>query len=216
MFTKRSICIALFAICAATAGAFGQAGPGGGGQQGGGPGGQGGFGGGGGGGQGGGFGGGGGQGGFAGGQISPAMIQQIVDQMNQRILDNVKTQLGCTDDEFVVIGPKVQAIMALRFDEIAATNGRLLMRGIPGLGSGMPGGINLFGKGPGEMQKAATDLQTAVDDPTSTDAVLTSKVNAFRMIHARVRQEIQADTDDLLQLLTTRQEGVLVSMGLIE
>ncbi|MGA2583467.1 MAG: hypothetical protein ABSG31_09345 [Tepidisphaeraceae bacterium] len=208
MSIKRSICIALIAILATSAGAFAQAGPGG--QQGG-PGGPGG--------QGGGFGGGGGQGGpggFAGGQISPAMIQQIVDQMNQRMLDNVKTQLGCTDDEFAVIGPKVQAIMALRFDEIAATNGRLLMRGIPGLAGGMPGGINLFGKGPGEMQKAATDLQTAVDDPNTTDAELASKVASFRMTHARVRQEIQADTDDLLQLLTTRQEAVLVSMGLIE
>src|SRR5271170_5761883 len=60
--------------------------------------------GGGGGGGGGGFGGGGGGGGGGRGNFDPA-------QFRQRRLDNIKTQLGSTDDEFAALQPKIEKVM---------------------------------------------------------------------------------------------------------
>ena len=199
--------------------AFGQQGPGGGG-----PGGQGGPG---------GPGGGGGFGGFNNGQpITPEMIQQFIQQAQQRQLDNIRQEMNCTDDEFAAIQPYLQKVMQL---QTASQIGRVRFRlGGPNGGpngrnggngpngpNGAFGGQNIAAllnniNGPNDVQTATNELQAALDDQNSSAAVISAKLEALRAAKTRAAADLKAAQENLRQLLTQRQEGTLVWYGMLD
>jgi hypothetical protein len=193
--------------------ALGQNGPGG--YGGGGGGGQGGFGGGGpgGGGQGGGFGGPGGgfrgQGGMP--QLDAATIQQIMSQMQQRVMDNIKTQLGdISDTDFQAITPYIQRVMQLQTATAVSRIGGMRF------GGQNIGALINAGQPPSDLQTASTELQAAIDDTTTTPGVMESKLAALRAARAKAKDDLANAQDNLRQLLTQRQEAALVVMGLLQ
>jgi hypothetical protein len=176
--------------------ALGQAGPGGG--QGG-PGGQGGYG---------GFGGG-GQGGQM-PQITPDMIQQFMTRMQQRVMDNIKTQLQCSDDEFTALQPYIQKVLTLQTATTLSRVGGLRV------GGQNIGAMLSAGQPPSDLQTASSELQAAIDDPATTPGVMESKLAALREARGKAQDDLSAAQDNLRSLLTQRQEGALVVMGLLQ
>jgi len=154
----------------------------------------------------GGGGGGGGQRGQGRGNFDPA-------QFRQRMLDNVKEQLGATDEEMTVLTPKLEKVFAARRDSGG---------GFGFGGGGMRGGRGPGGGGGGDNQpqsavgKATQDLRTTLENKSASADEITAKLTALREARAKAQEELKASQKELKELVTARQEAVLVSMGMLE
>jgi Spy/CpxP family protein refolding chaperone len=174
-------------------------------------------------------------GGFPGGP--PGGFGGAFGQANR--LDDVKKQLGATDEEWKVIGPKLQKVIAARqvltpevravgfgfaaAPPFGAFGGGPRGGGDTRPGEGPPGGGQPpgggFGPGPmatNAVTQAQAELKTVLDDPKHTAADVKEKVAAVRKARQKARADLDTAHKDLLQLLTAEQEAVLVSLGYIE
>ena len=170
-------------------------GPGGGGPGGGGPGGGGG-----------GYGGGRGRGNF-----DPA-------QMQQRMMDNIKDQLGFTNDtDWDAVQPLVQKVLEAKRDAGGGTLMRLMRpnrggQGGPGGNNNRPRGGGMFG---GTPSPEAESLQKALDDDAPSGQVkeLLGKYQAsLKVKQAKVKDAVEA----LRQVLTPKQEAQATLDGLLD
>jgi Spy/CpxP family protein refolding chaperone len=143
-------------------------------------------------------------GGPGGGQFDPTQIRQMIQQYQQRMLDDIKTRMGSSDDEFAVLSPKIQNIIQLQTATVASRFGA---RGMAFLNAG---------QSPTPLQTATSELQAAVDDPTTNDQIIANKLAAVRAEKQKVQDQLTAAQADLVQLLTQKQEAVLVMMGLLQ
>jgi hypothetical protein len=196
---------------------LGQANGGGGGGNGGGGGGNGGGGGG-------GFGGGGGGGGGGRGNFDPA-------QFRQRRLDNIKQQLGSTDDEFAALQPKIEKVMDLQQqNQMGGFGGRGGGRrggggGGGGFGGGGGGGNGGGGGGggsapanatPNPVRDALTALNTTLQNKDASADEIKEKLTALRDARSKAHDDLVAAQKDLQGVLTQRQEAILVTNGMLD
>jgi Spy/CpxP family protein refolding chaperone len=135
-------------------------------------------------------------------------------------LEDVKKQLGATDEEWKVIGPKLQKVTAARQALLAgpgAGGPQFAMGGFGGPfgGGGRPGGGPPAG-GSSVISQAQADLKTVLDDPKHTPAEVREKVAAVRKARQKARGDLDAAQKDLLEMLTAEQEAVLVSLGYLD
>jgi len=150
-------------------------------------------------------------GGPGGQQFDPAMIQQFIAQMQQRQLDNIKTQLGSSDDEFAALLPYVKKIMDL---QTATQISRFSGMRIGGQSIGAM--LSNTGGQPSDLQQATTALQAAIDDQTTTPQIFSIKLQALRDARAKTQADLTAAQNALRDLLTQRQEATLVLIGFIQ
>jgi hypothetical protein len=163
-------------------------------------------------------------------------------QFRQRMMDNLKTRLGATDDEFAAIQPKIEKVMQLQRDLQGAGMRGLMGGGAQGGGrgnrnggggggggNGGGGGGNGGGFGNGgpggagqaadeeqaAIQQATTDLQTTTDNKDATPEDIKAKLDAFRDAKTKVKGDLDAAQKDLEGVLTQKQEAVLVMMGIL-
>ncbi|HUO07376.1 MAG TPA: hypothetical protein VM008_03680 [Phycisphaerae bacterium] len=140
-------------------------------------------------------------------------------QMMQRRMDQIKTDMGVSDDDWKAIEPKIQNVQQLQFQQRAGGfRGR--GRGGPGGGGGGPGG---GGGGPGggngptnPVSQAMQELQTVLDNKDATPEQIKSRIDAVRDARKKAADELKKAQDDLRELLTVRQEAVLVENGLLD
>jgi hypothetical protein len=154
-------------------------------------------------GNGGGGGGGGGNGGWR-GNFDPA-------QMQQRMMDNTRDQLGFTNDtDWSAVQPLVQKVMDARRDVGFGNMGRMFGRNRGGNnGGGGRGGI--FGQ-PSPEQEA---LQKAIDDdvPAAQIKDLLAKYKAAQKVKQAKLEAAQADLKAVLA--PGKQEAQAVLLGLV-
>lgn len=130
-------------------------------------------------------------------------------QARQRMLENLKEQLGATDEEWRVLQPKIERV----------TNAQRSARG------GMAGAWG--GRGPGgptgpdareaesEFAVAARELRTAIQN-NAPEQEINQRLQAYRDARKKAEAELQAAREDLRDVLTPRQEAVLVMAGMLE
>jgi hypothetical protein len=116
--------------------------------------------------------------------------------------EDVKKRIGATEEEWKVIGPKLQKLLAARRALLAE----------PGPMGGPFGG----GAGAGILNQAQTELKNVLDDPKHTKADREEKIAAVRKARQQVRADVEAAQKDLILLLTPSQEVVMISMGYLE
>ena len=150
---------------------------------------------------------GGGQGG--GGNFDPAAMQQ-------RMMDNVKTQLEFTNDtDWSAVEPLVQKVMDARRDVGVGGGMRALFggRNRGGNNQGGPGGGRggMFGGQPSPEQEA---LQKALDDnaPASQVKDLLAK---YKTSKAAKQAKLEAAQADLKKVLTSKQEAQAFLLELV-
>jgi hypothetical protein len=140
--------------------------------------------------------------------------------MQQMRLQALQQQLGLTDEDFAALTPKIQKVMQLQQD----ANPRGGRGGRGGGGPGGPGGLGGPGGGgfngppnngqpQSDVQKARAEVQAALDDPNSTPDLIKGKLDAYRAAVAKAKDDYAAAQADLKQLLTQRQEAVMVMAG---
>jgi hypothetical protein len=147
------------------------------------------------------------------GPVLQAHQQQIADAMRMSFLKGLQQPLGCSDDEFAAIRPYLEKVVEAQ----QAT--QVFRFGGPGSGIGQQGGQN--GTQPGGMklsavQQAASDLQAAVNDPNTSEDLIRNKLDLLRQARDKAQQDLKVARAALQQLLTQRQEAVLVENGLLE
>jgi len=136
-----------------------------------------------------------------------AALQQIVARVQQRRIQAVKQALGCTDEEFKILEPKVERVLLIQFEQAGGYSGRR------GRGANGP----LMSVVPqSEVMKARLALQDAVDNKDVGPPEIIRKLKDLRDARAAARTELARAQDDLRDFLTVRQEAVLVTMGYLE
>jgi hypothetical protein len=136
-------------------------------------------------------------------------------QMQQRMLDRLKTQLGATDDEFAAISPKITAVLTAQTDLRGNMFGGGRNRRGPGGNQAQAGG----GAAPttqSELAKALADLQTTLDNKDATPEDIKGKLEAVRAARKTANETLAKAREDLKSVLTQRQEAVLVESSLLE
>lgn len=138
-----------------------------------------------------------------GGNFDPA-------QARQRALDRVKAQLGATDDEWKVLQPKIEKLMTAQRDARAGGRGG---RGNRGQNQANQ---NTNNQDQSAVAKAMSDLRAAVQDKNTPADEIAKKLAALHEARQKAVDERAAAQKDLKDILTARQEAVLVQMGMLD
>jgi hypothetical protein len=155
----------------------------------------------------GGNGGGNGGGGFGGGRgnFDPAQFQQ-------RIMDNIKDQLGFTNDtDWSAVQPLVQKVMDAQRDARGAGMGRMFGRNR----GGDQGGGNRRGMFGGTPSPEAEALQKAIDD-NAPAAQIKDLLAKYKDSQKAKQAKLAAAQADLRSVLTVKQEAQATLLGLVE
>jgi len=134
------------------------------------------------------------------GNIDPA-------QFRQQRLDRLKEQLGPTDDEWKVLQPKIEKVMDAQQAGFGGFGGR---RG----GGGGGGGADNTPQTP--IAKASSELRTLLENKDASADDIKAKLAALREARAKSRTELEDARKALKEVLTQRQEAVLVTNGMLE
>jgi hypothetical protein len=135
-------------------------------------------------------------------------------------LDDVKKAIEATDEEWKVLGPKMQQVVTAR--RVVASETRNTDKGAaeaPGRdqpaarpGPGGPGGA-------GEVNvivQALADFKTVLDDPKHTKAELQEAAAAVGKARDKARDDLRAAQKALREVLTDKQTTILVGLGYID
>jgi hypothetical protein len=164
-------------------------------------------------------------------------MQMDAEQMQQVMAERYKELLGMGDEEWAVIGPYVLKVSELSQSSSQSNSGgmRMMMRGNM---TGGPQGQgqnqqqsdqsedqsanqnqrgnrgNMMGQQSGDENLEA--LQTLLEDENATSDEIKSKLATLRKTRETAKRELAAAQKELRELLTLRQEAMLVVMGLLE
>jgi hypothetical protein len=152
------------------------------------------------------------QNGGGGGNFDPA-------QMQQRIMNNVREQLGLTNDtDWNAIQPLVQKVMDARRDVGGGGMGRLLSRGNRGGNNNNANANNNGGRRGGfggTPSPEAEALQKAIDDNAPTAQVKAALAKYHASQKDKQAKLVQAQ-ENLRKVLTVKQEAQAALLGLVE
>jgi len=153
------------------------------------------------------------QAGPGGRQFDPAQMRQMMEQ-------RMREQLGATEQEWKVLGPRVMKVSELN----RQTSGFGRGFGGPGFGGrrGGPQGDPQGGQ-PGAPQreltaveKASEQLQTTLENTAATPDQIKAQLTALRAAKEKTKQELAVAQQELRKVVTVRQEAQLVLMGMLD
>jgi hypothetical protein len=152
------------------------------------------------------------------GQFDPA-------QMRQRMMEGWKQRLGADDEAWKVIEPRFVKVMELNRQTMAGGGmfGFGSMRGPRGGDQGgrggQPGDRPRFpgqeDREPTAVEKAAQTLSTTLENQSASADQIKQQLAALRAAREKARQELAVAQQDLRQILTVRQEALLVLSGML-
>ena len=135
-------------------------------------------------------------------------------QMRERMLTELKDQMGASDTEWAALKPRIEKTIALQRD----ARGGLMAPGMGmGMGMGPRGGRPAEeGESPSKVAAAQRELRTTLDEKNAAADQIAKKVTTLREARAKAREELQAVQKELKGQVTPRQEAVLVLHGLLD
>lgn len=139
------------------------------------------------------------RGGGGGGNFDPAA-------MRERMASFMKDRMGANDDEWKVIEPKLTKVMDARRD---AQGG-----GGFGMFRGNRGSEDTSNQTP--AQSASKALRDTLDNKDASADDIAAKLKAFRDARDKAKTDLAAAQKDLKEVLTQRQEAVLVMFGMLD
>jgi hypothetical protein len=151
---------------------------------------------------------GGGPGGFGRGNFDPAQFQQ-------RIMDNIRDQLGFTNDtDWTAVQPLIQKVMDARRDVgFGAGMGRMMFRNRGGNGDN--GGNRRGGFFGGQPSPEAEALQQAIDN-NAPAAQIKAALAKYEAAQRAKQAKLAEAQEQLRQVLTVKQEAQATLLGLLQ
>jgi hypothetical protein len=133
-------------------------------------------------------------------------------------LQQIKSQMGVSEDEWTVMLPLIQRVQELERDSHIRGRG-------PG-GRGGPPPPPPDGRGgpppppppvepPTELQLATLALQELIANDNATSDQIFAAIESVRVAHEKAQAALKEAQDQLKQLLTAKQEAVLTLSGLL-
>jgi len=128
----------------------------------------------------------------------------MMSRMREGMLSRLKEELGCTDEEWTLVQPRLEKVMTLQFSQMSS---RMRMGGPRG--------------GPMRMneqsnQPEAAAVRKAVDDKGTKSEDIQKKVEALRAARKKQLAELDAARAQLREILTPRQEAALILNGILD
>lgn len=172
-----------------------------------------------------------GPGGPGGGPPDPEAIRERIAEMQQRMYDAMRERLEISEEEWEVIQPRVERVVDMRRQTASGGMGMGMFmfggddgpgrRGGPGgrggRGRGGPGGgFNPFGGEPTEVDERLSDLREVVEQEEADAEALNEALGAVREARSKQEAEFEEAQASLRELLTLRQEAMLVGYGLLD
>ena len=141
-------------------------------------------------------------------QPDPEQIQRLIGDVRKQLETRLKETLGATDEEWQILGPKVEKVQALTLQ-----NGNAGMA----LGRLGMGGVNLGGgTEQTDAQKKLQALEELLKTKDASPEAVAAALKEYRDAKAKAKAELEKARTELRELVTVRQEALLVNMGLLE
>jgi len=133
-------------------------------------------------------------------------------------LTALQVNLSSPDDEWAVLAPKVQKVMDAQTaladpSTMISANGGFGGRTRGGGGYTQTAAVNPT---PNSVAALALELETLLQDPKSTDAQIGAKLKQLRDAKASAQAALTQAEKDLRDVVTLRQEGILLQMGYLD
>jgi hypothetical protein len=145
---------------------------------------------------------------FGNGNFDP---QQMMQQMQQRVIDNLRDQLAVTNDaEWSAIEPMITKVIQQRTSSLMGNMGGITSM-MGGRGGGMRGGF----PGLGQPDPNVDTLQACVDN-NAPAAQIKSALDKLRDARKQKQAGLEKAQADLRSVLTSRQEAILVLAGMLD
>ena len=141
-------------------------------------------------------------------QPDPEQIQKLIGAVRTQVQSRLKETLGATDEEWQVLGPKIEKVQNL-----------MLQAGNAGMSTGRMGmrGFNIgVGTEPTDVQKKLQALQEVLKNKDASKEDLQAAQKDYCDAKAKAKAELDKARAELKELVTIRQEAQLVTMGLLE
>ena len=116
----------------------------------------------------------------------------------------MKDRMGATDDEWKVIQPKLEKVMTTRRDAMGGMSGMFRRSESQGNETRSP------------VQQASADLRTLLENKDAPADQIAAKLTALREARDKARQELVSAQKELKEVLSARQEAVLVTFGMLD
>lgn len=136
-------------------------------------------------------------------QNQPRRQRMDPEQMRQQRLERVKEQLKPSDDEWQVLSPALEKVFTAQ--QNANTWGGFMMRDRQGQDNQQES----------DLQRATRELREAVRD-NANDETIGTKLKAFRDARDKAQTQLTDARNELRELVTAKQEAVLVVSGILE
>ena len=141
-----------------------------------------------------------------------------IEQVRQRITDQVKDSLSASDEEWKVIQPKLAKVMQLKQEAMMSTITRVMRMMRRGRGPDAPaeGEAAPLPDNAPALEKAAAVLDKLIMDKNSKREAIKVALTDFRKARDAAKADLDRAQAELKDLLTIRQEATLVSQGILD
>lgn len=140
-------------------------------------------------------------------QPDPEQFQKMVDLVRKQLNLKMKEALGASDEEWQVIEPRLVKVQNLMIQNGNDQMSSMLSR---------MGVVNGAKAEQPDVQKKLQALQDLLKNKDAATSDLKAALQAYRDARTKSQAELDAARKDLKEILTARQEGTLVRIGLLE
>ena len=126
-------------------------------------------------------------------------------------MDQIKEDLGVTDEQWKALEPKIQKIRTLQSEGFAGRFGGMGNRPMRA-----PGGEGAPERPQSDIAKKTDELRKIIDDKNAKPESIKQALTALRQAREKNRTELTTAQKDLKSLVTMRQEAQLVLRSILE
>ncbi len=152
------------------------------------------------------------------GLIDPQSLTQLQTNTQKLSTGRIRARLEATDAEWAVLEPMIRKVMTAQA-ALQRAGGSMTGGGGGGgaMRSGLMSGFGAVQTPAGiDLSRAVRTLRTALQSKHASPDEITAALAALRDARDRAAAELAAAQKDLTSAVTTRQEGVLTSLGILE
>jgi hypothetical protein len=138
---------------------------------------------------------------------------QEMGGMEQMMTERFQELLGCTDEEWQVIGPRVLNLFTLSNQSSGSSMRSMFGRSSRGDDTNSRRDTDDSGSQEDEL---LARLQELLEEENPSTSEIKGLMNQIRSARQAVEQELAQAQKELRELLTVRQEAILFAMGLLD
>lgn len=164
-------------------------------------------------------------------RMTPEQMRARMDEWRKRAADQQRERLGATEEEWKVLQPRIEKVQTLQRQASGGMRGMMGFGGFGGRTRGTRGSdaaatpaattprapTNRDGtpREQTDIEKKTAALSEVLRKEAPTPAEITTALTALRAARAKVQQGLAQARKELQEVVTPRQEAMLVLMGML-